>query len=124
MAAGGTVGLSLPKPMEPFSKSAKCKNCKIVTKGILHVHYRHNGAKGYMWVCSRCNQRNPFTASNPFISNEQVEKHLSPEQIAVLPEICDPFYRRCAVCGARDCDLHHWAVKEVFGKDVAERWPQ
>lgn len=29
----------------------------------------------------------------------------------------------CERCGARGVETHHWAPKEWFGKEEAERWP-
>jgi hypothetical protein len=32
-------------------------------------------------------------------------------------------HNRCARCGARDVELHHWAPRAMFGEE-ADRWPQ
>ena len=31
---------------------------------------------------------------------------------------------RCAKCGARGAERHHWAPRAIFGQDAAETWPK
>ena len=31
---------------------------------------------------------------------------------------------RCARCGSRGAEEHHWAPQAIFGKDEANRWPK
>ena len=31
---------------------------------------------------------------------------------------------RCAKCGVRGAEEHHWAPQAMFGKDEANRWPK
>ena len=106
-----------------FSSEGTCSNCKSKTKAILHAHFRANGAKGYMWLCSRCNRRDPF-GQGLFVSNSIVEERLTPQEIELLPVIIEAFFNRCAKCGSRGGENHHWAPKEIFGDAEAERWPQ
>lgn len=108
---------------DPFSKTAVCKNCNIKTLGVLHLHIRQSGARGYMWVCSRCNRRGPFDGPL-FIANDLVERHLTKEQIDSLPVIMPDASSRCVRCGRRDCELHHWAPRAIFGDAECEQWPK
>jgi len=108
---------------EPFSKSGLCSQCKAKTVFILHRQIFTNGSNNFLWVCSRCNFRNPEKSKQFYIPSETVQKHLKPEQIDALPMILPKLYNRCARCGARDVELHHWAPVAKFGQDEAEQWP-
>lgn len=59
-----------------------------------------------------------------FIANALVEEDLSPEEIDSLPLIVNVPCNRCVKCGDRNCELHHWAPRAIFGKDECEQWPQ
>lgn len=104
-----------------YKKKGECSECKAMVEAVLHLHIRQNGARGFMWVCSRCSKHNPF-GGNVFIKNELVEDVIPPDTIDKLPVIMFQPYRRCAVCGARDAEEHHWAPKAIFG-DAADKWP-
>jgi hypothetical protein len=32
--------------------------------------------------------------------------------------------QRCARCGRRGAEEHHWSPRAIFGKDEAETWPK
>lgn len=106
-----------------FTKKGQCSGCKITVDGVLHRHFRQNGAQDFMWICPRCNRRDPFR-TGLFIGKERVQQHLTTEEIEQLPVIVPEFYNRCVRCGSRDCELHHWAPRAIFGKDEAEQWPK
>lgn len=110
--------------MDAFNKSGLCQGCHRTTRAILHRHFRENGAEGFMWVCSVCNRRNPFKGDALFIEKAIVQKHLTTEQIDALPVIMPAFVGRCAVCGARAVEVHHWAPRAIFGDDECEQWPK
>ena len=107
-----------------FSKSGACKNCNVKTRFILHRQIFANGSENFVWVCSRCNRRNPAGDKNFFIASELVRKHLSEQEIEALPFIMPDYSTRCVRCGNREAELHHWAPKCKFGKDEAELWPK
>lgn len=49
---------------------------------------------------------------------------MSKSEIEALPVIMPDASNRCVRCGKRESELHHWAPKEIFGKDEAETWPK
>jgi hypothetical protein len=104
-------------------KSGSCKNCRVTRDAALHLVLGQNGARKFTWVCKSCNRQGCF--GDPFyIPNEKVLGHLTPEQIESLPIIMPDASNRCVRCGDRESELHHWAPKEIFGKDEAEGWPK
>ena len=104
-------------------KKGVCKTCKVETSAVLHVHIRQSGAVGYMWVCERRNRRGPYDGPL-FIDNEVVQRHLTGEQIDALPIIMPDASNRCVKCGKRECDMHHWAPRAIFGAAECEQWPK
>lgn len=107
-----------------FKKSGTCLNCKTATSFILHIQLFANGSENFLWVCSKCNRRNPSGDKQFYIPAELVRKHLTPNQILELPTITPDLYCRCARCGNRTTELHHWGPKGIFGTDEAEKWPK
>lgn len=41
-----------------------------------------------------------------------------------LPVLMPDFTDRCAVCGSRGAERHHWAPKAIFGTNECEQWPK
>lgn len=107
-----------------FSKTGDCKNCKVQTSFILHRQFFANGSVNFVWVCSRCNQRNPDRSKDFFIPAGKVRQHMDEKAIEELPVIMPDCSNRCVRCGNRTAELHHWAPKFKFGKDEAELWPK
>jgi len=108
----------------PCSKAGFCLLCKTNTTAVLHLRVLQNNAETFVWCCSSCNRFNPFGQRDHFISKEKVQAFLTPEQIAALPVLMPDASNRCARCGDRECELHHWAPKGIFGNDEAEKWPK
>ena len=104
-----------------MTKKVQCQWCKQTTVATLHVQLFINGAKNFVWRCS-CGRLAPVLKSPLFIPKQDVEAHCTAEEIAALPVLMPVFYDRCAVCGARDVEDHHWAPRAIFGAD-AEKWP-
>lgn len=107
------------------SKTGPCSNCKINTRYILQRQLFANGSEHFLWVCSRCNRRNPAGVGVSFyLDAALVRKHITPAQIEHLPLIMPDFNIRCVRCGNRTAELHHWAPKGIFGNDETEQWPK
>jgi len=104
-------------------KTGVCLKCQQPREALLHRQFRGNGSVCYLWVCSVCRKRGPFSAKELFIPNEKVEAVVTCAQRDALPTIMPPLYGRCAVCGSRDAEAHHWAPRKLFGDDC-EKWPQ
>ena len=110
--------------MTGFEKTGNCKNCRCDRKFILHNQLFVNGSSNFLWVCSVCNSRNPANDRQFYIPSSLVRQHLNKEQIERLPVIMPELFNRCARCGSRTVELHHWSPKAIFGQDEAERWPK
>jgi hypothetical protein len=104
-------------------KKGMCKNCNCETKFILHLQLFANGSENFLWVCSKCNRRNPTGGNQFYIPSALVREHVNEAQVASLPIIMPALRDRCARCGGRNTELHHWAPKAIFGADESERWP-
>lgn len=113
---GRLGGLSL------MTKNGNCRICKCTTEFQLTRQLFINGSEHFVWVCSSCQIKNP-SGGSLYIESEKVMAHLSVEQISNLPVLMPELYNRCAVCGSRGAELHHWAPKHLFG-DEAEKWPK
>lgn len=109
--------------MKEFIKSGNCKSCKGDTEFSLHLQIFANGSKNFVWVCKLCDRRNPSNDLTYFIPHEKVKAKLSEEEIEQLPILMPDCFSRCAVCGNRNAELHHWAPLHLFGSD-AEKWPK
>lgn len=111
------------------TKHGVCRSCNVDQHPVLHRVIGQNGGQHFTWVCCRCNQQGCFSTSKkdspPFyISATLIQSHLTPKQIEALPVIMPDASNRCVVCGERKAERHHWAPKEIFGADEAERWPK
>lgn len=103
-------------------KTGPCAICKASTRFVLHRQLFASGAMHFVWVCGLCETRNPARDKTFFIAHEIIQKYLNPEQIEKLPLLLPDWENRCARCGRRECELHHWAPIHLF-KD-ADEWPK
>jgi protein-arginine kinase activator protein McsA len=107
----------------PFQKWGICLGCNTEIQAVLHVQLSANGSKTFLLICAECQKRNPFGDKQFFMPRELVEKELTQEQINDLPAIMPELFSRCAVCGNRSAELHHWAPKGIFGEECS-KWPK
>lgn len=106
-----------------FSKKGECRNCQRNSKWILHRQFFNNCSQNFTWNCETCNTKNPGRDPSHFIAREKVETLLTSEQIDALPCLMPAMYCRCARCGGRGGESHHWAPVGIFGKEEADKWP-
>lgn len=106
------------------TKPGDCKHCGKQTEFLLHVQITRSYARNFVWVCAACRRFNPGGDGPLYISSEKVRAHLSDDQIAELPELWSTPEARCAHCGARGVEVHHWAPEAIFGKEECEKWPK
>lgn len=97
-----------------------CQFCKTQQMGVLHLKLSSSGAETFVWVCSGCGRLNPFNGPL-FIAAEKVYAALTISQIQDLPVLFPPWVARCARCGDRYAELHHWAPQAKF--QDADTWP-
>lgn len=105
-------------------KNSHCRHCGFETVFRLHRQKFVNGSEHFVWVCKKCERLNPSKDGGMYIPNAKIHSTLTPDQIASLPVLMPDAFSRCVVCGSRDCELHHWAPKFLFGPDVANKWPK
>jgi hypothetical protein len=106
-----------------------CKRCGIDQRPNLHKVIGQNGGEKFTWVCSSCKRQGCFSDGKPgskpfYIPNQIILANFTREQIDALSVIMPDAINRCVRCGNRKSELHHWAPKEIFGKDEAESWPK
>jgi protein-arginine kinase activator protein McsA len=106
-----------------MTKNVHCQWCEQDVAAGLHIQFFTNGSTNFLWVCSHCKRGNPTKDREQFISKEKVLARLSPAEISALPILMPQFYNRCVVCGDRDCELHHWSPRAIFGAEC-ENWPK
>jgi hypothetical protein len=106
-----------------FNKKGHCNNCKGESTWVLYRQLAQNESVHFLWQCSRCNTKNPDRKPPLYIPKALIESKLTPEQIAELPLLMPSLYTRCAVCGNRATEMHHWAPRGIFGDDC-ENWPK
>jgi len=114
---------------KPGFATGVCRNCKNEITAALHLCIDQNGSQKFTWICPQCSVKGCFFTGKPdgpqfFISHDVIRTKLTQEQIDCLPVIMFDPQNRCARCGDRDCELHHWAPKEIFGPKEAEDWPK
>lgn len=106
-----------------ITKNKPCPKCQIETLHILELHVAQNGGEHFTWRCHQCKRLfQPKEGGGIWIPSETVRTSLSIAQIESLPVIMPAFFNRCARCGARDTELHHWAPRAMFAED-ADKWP-
>lgn len=102
-------------------KPITCKYCDHETQAQLVVHVFANGSQNFTWECVSCGRKAP-TGGPIYIDSDIVRQHLTNEEIKSLPIIMPPLVDRCAHCGQRATEEHHWAPRAIFGPE-ADRWP-
>lgn len=102
-------------------RTRPCQRCKTETIQELSCAIKADQSKSFGWFCLTCKwwteQKN---GAGFWISKEAIEGFgVSLDSIRVV-EIHDQ--PRCAKCGKRGSQEHHWAPKHLF-KD-ADDWPK
>lgn len=109
--------------MNPYiTQTGWCRRCRKETAATLHMFIRENGTTAFAYYCG-CGLINPFGTKRTFIPNAEVESNLTDDEIADLQFKVNPPAQRCARCGNRGAELHHWAPRALFG-DECNNWPQ
>lgn len=99
----------------------ECYRCKAVYPAQLHQIIQDSGAEVFGFFCTRCETQDPFR-TGMFIPAEEVKSELTDSEIDQLPFKFRARTSRCAKCGSRNCQLHHWAPRAIFGRE-ADDWP-
>lgn len=103
--------------------SRLCQRCKVNTPCLLHRNIRENGAEDFVWVCSVCNGLAISSKNVVFIDKQSVLMNLTEYEIESLPIRMNASTARCAKCGSRKCERHHWMPRAFVGSNCDD-WPQ
>ena len=99
-----------------------CKRCGAETRQEISCRVVGNGAEHFGWWCLRCRWWTERSGGGIWISRTALEiAGVDASAAPVVERLGQP---RCARCGARGAEEHHWAPKGLFGGDEAERWPR
>jgi hypothetical protein len=101
-------------------KRGVCSKCATETLFTLHRQVFINGSDHFLWICE-CGKKNPDDKVL-FISRSKVEQHLSTNDIDEVPVLMPDLYCRCAVCGDRAVEMHHWMPRGI--SNDADSWPK
>ena len=100
-----------------------CPHCDRATRQEISGQVNANGSLCYGWWCLTCKGWTKRKDSNGvWISkNELASRGIDITALRVVRHMDQP---RCARCGERAGEEHHWAPQALFGKEEADRWPK
>lgn len=103
-------------------KERHCHRCDKVTRQEVCRRISASLAEHHGWWCLSCNHWTYKRGGGFWISNEQLAEAGVDVTATRIMEIVSG--HRCARCGSRGGEEHHWAPRAIFGPDVAESWPK
>ena len=100
-----------------------CPRCARDTRQEISCRMSASAAEHFGWWCLECNWWAPRknSAAIWIAKDELVKAGVDLSLVRVVERTEQP---RCAKCGARGAEEHHWAPQAMFGKDEANRWPK
>lgn len=98
-----------------------CVYCRTKTHQSVWVLVMASGAEHYGWRCSACKGWPPSKDGGQWIAKEKLIQHSVDFSILPIEKRETP---RCAKCGVRGAEEHHWAPRAMFGRDIADLWPK
>lgn len=99
------------------TKTSHCARCRKETAQHLVLKEISSGAAHCVWWCISGDHG---AACGTSISKEHLLRHGIDIEALPFKPADKP---RCAKCAGRGAELHHWAPKELFGKE-ADNWPK
>lgn len=102
-------------------KDRPCSRCKTATSQEICCRLNADESQAFGWWCDKCHWWNQRANGSGFwIQKDELERSgVEISTIRVVEILTQP---RCAKCGKRGAQQHHWAPKHLF-KD-AEDWPK
>ena len=106
----------------PVSKKGTCDKCKCDSADLLLVQrIMESQAVHFAWWCKTC--QTYAKVQNLWIKADDVSEWcnrngIDNDQIPIVNYQCG---NRCAKCGKRGTELHHWAPRALFSD--SESWP-
>lgn len=103
-------------------KTRPCRRCQHDTVQEIHKCITHSGSEVFAWRCQECDQWVPQKDSlGVWIKRETlIGNGLDLDALPVIMELGE----RCAVCGKRGTEEHHWMPQGLVGKERANMWPK
>lgn len=99
-----------------------CQRCENkITLQEIHKCITRSGAEFYGWRCWSCDFWVPRKGGGTWIATSELLEF--GVDLDALQVICD-LGERCAVCGVRNAELHHWMPVGIVGREEADRWPK
>ena len=104
-------------------KTRHCPRCARDTRQEISCRLSASAAEYFGWWCLECNWWTPRKDSSAiWIPKEMlVARGVDLSLVRVVERMDQP---RCAKCGVRGAEEHHWAPQAMFGKAEADRWPK
>ena len=103
-------------------KIRHCPRCAHDTRQEISCRLSASAAEHFGWWCLECHWWAPSKNSGIWIAKEQLVAGGVDLSIVRVVEVMGG--QRCARCGRRGAEEHHWSPRAIFGKDEAETWPK
>ena len=103
-------------------KTRHCHRCKKETPQEVSRRISASAADHFGWWCLECKWWTTSKAGGIWIAKELLLTAGVDIDAVRVAEIADA--HRCAKCGSRGAELHHWAPRAIFGPDEADHWPK
>ena len=104
-----------------MSANRHCPQCQRLTRQEVSRQVSANLAERFGWWCLECHRWTPSKNGGYWIAKETLlAQGVDLALVRVVEVVKAP---RCAKCGARGAELHHWAPRAMFGTEEADRWP-
>lgn len=101
-------------------RNRPCQNCKANTNQELCLRIMANSAQAAGWRCLVCDWWTKSNAGMWIELDLLIEHGINTDELRVA-QVSDQ--KRCAVCGERGAEEHHWAPRHLFDKDC-DKWPK
>lgn len=101
----------------------ECRRCATSRLHVLTRNQTLNGSVMVGWLCSVCLSWTTDKRGRLWIPLTDLRTFgVNVDELPIRSTIaaCE----RCARCGARNVEVHHWAPRALFGAEEAERWPK
>jgi len=103
-------------------KTRHCARCNRSTRQEISRRVAGNGAEHFGWWCLECRWWVQSKGGGIWIDKGLLERTGVDLSLAPVVEHLDQ--PRCARCGARGAEEHHWVPQAMFGAEEANRWPK
>ena len=99
-----------------------CKRCARETRQEISSRVVANGVEHFGWWCLECRWWTESKLGGYWIPKDVLTANgVDLTVVRVAERLDEP---RCAKCGARGAELHHWAPQAIFTTEEANRWPK